>query len=193
MTTNYIEEGRKSMKTPRKSMLYPNCLPVVEGRQSYKTIQDLVLYSYIIAAEKPSTIVEFGSATGASAIYLRQFSSYTEKPARIISYDIIDTKPHEGIEFIKQDLSSEEGFDWGQGSKLVIEDSHVPGVLLKADKYLTKGDILVVEDLDLYKGKRDLFEDFLLESTNDYEDANEYLSMFGEQRDSTCDAVLRVL
>ena len=190
---DYIEEGRKSMKTPRKGMLYPNLLPVVEGRQSYKTIQDLVIYSYIIAAEKPSTIVELGSATGASAIYLKKFSDYSEKPSRVISYDIIDTETYDGIEFIKQDLSSGEGFDWGQGSKLVIEDSHVQGVLLEVDKYLTRGDILVVEDLDLLKSKRDDFEDFLLNAKNEYKDADEYLNMFGKDRDSTCDAILRVL
>mgnify|MGYP006132569393 CR=1 FL=1 len=181
------------MRTRLKDMSKPEFLPCIRGRASLKTFQDLVIYSDIIAMEHPLAIVEFGSATGASAIYLAETSKLISISASVVSYDIIDVEPYEGITFIKQDLSDQQVFDWEEGKKLVIEDSHVPGLLLEIDKYLSKGDILVVEDLDLVEGKRQLFNDFIIQSKNEYEDATEYLEIFGEHRDSTCDAILRVL
>ena len=159
----------------------------------WKTAYDLVIYWMLISELKPNTIIEYGSGTGGSAIWLADISTAMGLDINVISYDI---KPpnvtHPKVDFVGFDLEQDfaEDMQW-PGKKLVIEDAHVnvKSVLLKTDLRLKKGDYLIVEDSE---EKQPEIVDFLSSAKNTYKTDNFYLDFFG--RNTTCcvDSIFKV-
>ena len=160
----------------------------------YKTAYDLVIYWMLISELKPNTIIEYGSGSGGSAIWLADISSAMGLDIDVISYDI---KPpnvtHPKVDFVGldlvQDLSKIEGEWWGK--KLVIEDAHVnvKEVLLETDLRLKKDDYLIVEDSE---GKQSEIVDFISNAKNTYKVDNFYLDFFGRNVTCCVDSIFKV-
>jgi len=159
----------------------------------YKSVYDLVIYWMLISELKPNTIIEYGSGSGGSAIWLADISSAMGLDIDVISYDI---KPpnvtHPKVDFIALDLVQDfiEEVQW-PGKKLVIEDAHVnvKSVLLKTDLHLKMGDYLIVEDSE---GKESEIVDFLSNAKNTYKTDNFYLDFFGRNTTCCADSIFKV-
>lgn len=159
----------------------------------YKTAYDFVIYWMLISELKPNTIIEYGSGTGGSAIWLADISTAMGLDINVISYDI---KPpnvtHPKVDFIGIDLEKDfiEEKQW-PGKKLVIEDAHVniKEVLLKTDLHLKMGDYLIVEDSE---GKQSEIVDFLFNAKNTYKTDNYYLDFFGRNNTCCVDSIFKV-
>ena len=159
----------------------------------YKTAYDFVIYWMLISELKPNTIIEYGSGSGGSAIWLADISSAMGLDTDVISYDI---KPpnvtHPKVDFVGLDL--EQDFvileQW-EGKKLVIEDAHVnvKEVLLETDLRLKKGDYLIVEDSE---EKQSEIVDFLSNAKNTYKTDNFYLDFFGRNTGCCVDSIFKV-
>ena len=159
----------------------------------YKTAYDLVIYWMLISELKPNTIIEYGSGSGGSAIWLADISTAMGLDINVISYDI---KPpnvtHPKVDFIALDLVQDfiEEVQW-PGKKLVIEDAHVnvKSVLLKTELHLKMGDYLIVEDSE---GKESEIVDFLSNAKNTYKTDNFYLDFFGRNTTCCADSIFKV-
>ena len=159
----------------------------------YKTAYDFVIYWMLISELKPNTIIEYGSGTGASAIWLADISSAMGLDIDVISYDI---KPpnilHPKANFVSLDLAQDFVIlERWRGKKLVIEDAHVnvKEVLLETDLRLREGDYLIIEDSE----EKELeIVDFLSNAKNTYKVDNFYVDFFG--RNTTCcvDSIFKV-
>ena len=159
----------------------------------YKTAYDFVIYWMLISELKPNTIIEYGSGSGGSAIWLADISSAMGLDIDVISYDINPPKvTHPKVDFVGLDL--EQDFvileRWG-GKKLVIEDAHVnvKEVLLETDLRLKRGDYLIVEDSD---EKQLEIVDFISNAKNTYKTDNFYLDFFGRNTTCCADSIFKV-
>jgi len=159
----------------------------------YKTAYDFVIYWMLISELKPNTIIEYGSGSGGSAIWLADISSAMGLDINVISYDI---KPpnvtHPKVDFVELDLEQDfEIVERCGGKKLVIEDAHVnvTSVLLKTDSFLERGDYLIVED-SIVKGTE--IVDFLSNAKNTYKTDNFYLDFFGRNVGCCVDSIFKV-
>ena len=126
-----------------------------KGAALFKTVFEQSLYPMLLWELKPRTIVEIGSGTGASAVWLADQARAMDVDLRIISVD--RTPPaveRENIVFLEGDcfrieqalppqLLAALARPW-----LVIEDAHanVLNVLRYLRAFLNAGDYLVVED-----------------------------------------------
>jgi cephalosporin hydroxylase len=160
----------------------------------------LALYGRLIFAEKPATIVEIGSWTGASALWFAdQMINFGLAP-RVVS---IDTNPvlnlyAEGVAFLRGDARSlssvlDAALPDLPRPMLVSEDSdHMASTCLSVLEYfhqhLRQGEYLVVEDgivIDLgvaadYEGGPSVALDaFLRRHPNDYEIDGTYCDHYG--------------
>ncbi|HIL27054.1 MAG TPA: hypothetical protein EYG21_06690 [Nitrospinaceae bacterium] len=159
----------------------------------YKTAYDLVIYWMLISELKPKTIIEYGSGSGGSAIWLADISSAMGLDTNVISYDINPPNvTHPKVDFVGLDLEQNfEILEQWRGKKLVIEDAHVnvKEVFLETDLRLREGDYLIIEDSE---GKQSEITDFISDAKNTYKVDNFYLDFFG--RNTTCcvDSIFKV-
>ncbi len=161
----------------------------------YKTAYDFVIYWMLISELKPNTIIEYGSGTGGSAIWLADISTAMGLDINVISYDIkLPTVTHPKVQFVELDLAQDfvEELQW-PGKKLVIEDAHVnvKEVLLETDLRLNKGDYLIVEDTE-EDFKHPEIVDFLSNAKNTYKTDNYYLDFFGRNTTCCADSIFKV-
>jgi len=160
----------------------------------YKTVYDFVIYWMLIYELKPNTIIEYGSGSGGSAIWLADISTAMGLDINVISYDIkLPNAAHPKVQFVEFDLTEDFVEEvQGPGKKLVIEDAHVnvKSVLLKTDLYLKKGDYLVVEDSEGEKEPE--IVDFLSNAKNTYKTDNYYLDFFGRNTGCCVDSIFKV-
>ena len=159
----------------------------------YKTAYDFVIYWMLISELKPNTIIEYGSGSGGSAIWLADISTAMGLDINVISYDIkLPNVIHPKVQFVELDLAQDfvEELQW-PGKKLVIEDAHVnvKEVLLETDLHLKKGDYLIVEDSE---GKQSEIIDFLYNAKNTYKTDNYYLDFFGRNTSCCVDSIFKV-
>jgi cephalosporin hydroxylase len=159
----------------------------------YKTAYDFVIYWMLISELKPNTIIEYGSGSGGSAIWLADISTAMGLDINVISYDIkLPNVIHPKVQFVELDLAQDfiEEVQW-PGKKLVIEDAHVnvKEVLLETDLHLKKGDYLIVEDSE---GKQSEIIDFLYNAKNTYKTDNYYLDFFGRNTSCCVDSIFKV-
>ena len=159
----------------------------------YKTAYDFVIYWMLISELKPNTIIEYGSGSGGSAIWLADISTAMGLDINVISYDIkLPNVIHPKVQFVELDLAQDfvEELQW-PGKKLVIEDAHVnvKEVLLETDLHLKKGDYLIVEDSE---GKQSEIIDFLYNAKNTYKTDNYYLDFFGRNTGCCVDSIFKV-
>lgn len=161
-----------------------------KGMPLFKTVYDFSLYPMMLWALKPRTIIELGSGTGASAVWLADLAATFGIGSDVYSVDL--RKPeleHAHIRFIEGDCRAiDEVFDedflrnaprpW-----MLIEDAHVNvyGVLSHFHPYVEPGDYVVVEDS---AGKQDEIRRFLERQPDCYKVDTHFTDFFG--RNATC-------
>tara|TARA_B100002052_G_scaffold26476_1_gene20463 strand:- start:413 stop:1276 length:864 start_codon:yes stop_codon:yes gene_type:complete len=159
----------------------------------FKSSFDMAIYMQLISEIKPDYIVEYGSGFGESAVWLSDIASSLDLRTDIISYDIKKPKiKYKNVTFEEIDLTKQlPNFDSIKGKKLIIEDAHVnvSNVLLNTDKFLSKGDYLIVEDSG--NKVRDINE-FLLNAKNSYMVDKYYVDFFGRNSTSANDSIFAV-
>ena len=166
-----------------------------KGLSLYKTAYDLVIYSMLISELQPNIIVEYGSGSGGSAVWMSDIAIAHGLDTKVFSYDL--KKPnhkHKNIDFIECDLTHKMDFNWGKGRKMVFEDAHVNIVelLLQTDRNLESGDYLIVEDSGNHY-KQESISQFLDEAKNRYEVDQYYLDFFGKNTGSCIDSIFKVV
>ena len=160
------------------------------GMPLFKTVYDFSIYTMLLWALKPRTIIELGSGTGASAVWLADLSETFGIDSKVYSVDL--KKPelqHDAVTFIQgdclniesvmgQDLLGNADHPW-----LVIEDAHVnvDGVLRHFHPYVRQGDYVVIEDS---ASKKDDITRFLLGVPGCYAVDTYFTDFFG--RNVTC-------
>ena len=161
-----------------------------------KSVLDLSIYSMLITKLKPDVIVEIGSGTGGSAVWLADMMNVLGLKPNVYSYDI--NKPslkYPGVNFFKFDLHTLDNKkfpkhkDW-KGVKLIIEDAHVniPVVLDTIDKDLKKGDYFIIEDSS---NKQKDVKNFILKSKNKYVLDRYFLDFFGFNGTSAINSIFK--
>ena len=167
------------------------------GMPLFKTVFDVSLYSMLLWELKPRSIIEIGSGTGASALWLADLLRGMELPCEIVSLDI--KKPQlaaPGVTFIEGDCHAietalpEDRLARLPHPWLAIEDAHenVVGVVRHLDRFLQPGDYLIIEDSEMKKTElAELFSDPSFAFRVD----SRYTDFFG--RNATCapDSILK--
>jgi len=160
------------------------------GMPLFKTVYDFSIYTMLLWALKPRTIIELGSGTGASAVWLADLTETFSVDSKVYSVDL--KKPelqHDAVTFIQGDclnIASVMGEDvLGNADHpwLVIEDAHVnvDGVLRHFHPYVRQGDYVVIEDS---ASKKDDITRFLLGAPGCYAVDTYFTDFFG--RNVTC-------
>ena len=152
----------------------------------YKTAFDLTIYSMIIQEVKPDIIIELGSGSGGSAVWLADTAAALGLDTHVYSYDI--NKPlvdHKKVTFIEHDLNeiNKENqlpcWEHFKGKKIIIEDAHVnlKNILHLFDTILKKDDYLIIEDS--VKSKKAVISNFMNEKESKYKLDQFFLDFFG--------------
>jgi len=160
------------------------------GMALFKTAFDFALYPMMLWEIKPRSILELGSGTGASAVWLSDVLSTFGVPGRVVSVDLI--KPPidcPGVQFISGDCNNIETvlpMDLLKGLPhpwVVIEDAHVNtgGVLRHFRPLLRPGDYVIVEDSE---NKISTLNQFANEVGSEFMVDTRYTDFFG--RNATC-------
>jgi cephalosporin hydroxylase len=160
------------------------------GLPLFKTVYDFALYPMLVHELRPRTVIELGSGTGASALWLADVLVMQGTGAQVHSLDV--TPPdvtHERVRFIQGDCRAIEAalppaslaglaHPW-----LVIEDAHVNvhGVLAYLHEHAAGGDYVIVEDS---AGKQEELAQFLSARPGCYRVDTRYTDFFG--RNATC-------
>ena len=151
----------------------------------YKTAFDLTIYSMILQEVKPDVIIELGSGSGGSAIWLADTAIALGLDTHVYSFDI--NKPlinHDKVTFIEHDLSKINKqnkppcWELFTGKKIIIEDAHVnlKDILYLFDTILKKDDYLIIEDSE---EKQDIISHFSTEKEPKYKLDQFFIDFFG--------------
>ena len=161
-----------------------------KGMPLFKTVYDFSLYPMMLWAIRPHTIVELGSGSGASAIWLADLTTMFGFESHVRSVDLrVPAVRHERVSFVEGDCEAiQTVFDAGfletaTHPWMLIEDAHVNvyGVLRHFHPYLEPGDYVVIEDS---AGKEEEIGHFLQREPNCYKVDTYYTDFFG--RNATC-------
>jgi len=149
---------------------------------------DLMIYQEIIFESKPDTIIECGTASGGSALFLASICDLHGN-GKIITIDIDDVKgrpKHKRINYVigsstsKETVGCIEKFIDDKDKVMVILDSdhrknHVIKELRIYSRYVSKGYYLIVEDSNINghpvlkvfgPGPMEAIDEFLVENAN---------------------------
>jgi cephalosporin hydroxylase len=160
------------------------------GLPLFKTAFDFAIYPQLLQDLRPRTILEIGSGSGASALWLADLARTFELDAVVHSVDIRPAAAeHPGVRFYRGDcrlpetLFPAEVLAQAPRPWLVIEDAHqnVTGVLAYLHDRLRPGDYLVVEDSDVKRLELALFD---AAHPAQYRVDTHYTDFFG--RNATC-------
>lgn len=160
------------------------------GLPLFKTAFDFAIYPQLLQELRPRTVLEIGSGSGASALWLADLARIFELDAAVHSVDIRPAAAeHPHVRFYRGDCRMPEtlfpGEVLAQAPRpwLVIEDAHqnVTGVLAWLHDRLAPGDYLVVEDSDV---KRPELAAFDAAHPGRYKVDTRYTDFFG--RNATC-------
>jgi cephalosporin hydroxylase len=167
------------------------------GLPLFKTAWDFALYPMLLSELRPRTIIELGSGTGASAVWLADVSAMLDVPCEIYSVDLEPPSvTRNGVHFIAGDcgaitaaLPDEQLRRWPH-PWLVLEDAHenVVGVLKHLHPHLAPGDYVIVEDS---RGKTQELHRFLTRTPDCYLVDTRYTDFFGRNVTSAADSILR--
>lgn len=133
-----------------------------QGMPLFKTAYDFSLYPMILWSLRPRTIIELGSGSGASAVWMAETAATFELGATVHSVDIrLPDVSHDAVRFVRGDCEAiRDVFDAAflRGAPrpwMVVEDAHVnvAGVLEFFDSWLAEGDYLIVEDSAAKQGE----------------------------------------
>lgn len=168
-----------------------------KGMPLFKTAFDASIYAMLVAELRPATVIELGSGTGSSAVWLADLLHLHGVQGHIYSLDI--QRPSlrcDSVTFLEGDVAeldrilamaqiSAAPHPW-----LVIEDAHahVAEVLRCLDRELQASDYLVIEDSDI---KRHELDRFLAERSAAYRVDTRYTDFFGHNATCAADSILR--
>lgn len=160
------------------------------GMPLFKTAFDMSIYAMLVWEQKPRTVIELGSGSGASALWLADLLAVSGIDGHVYSLDVQPPeieRPH--VTFVAGDCRRIEAAfpatsmaGWPR-PWLVIEDAHVNvgGVLEFFHTRLQPDDYLIVED-SLQKRKE--ISAFASNHPGSYEVDTRYTDFFG--RNATC-------
>lgn len=160
------------------------------GQPLFKTAFDFAVYSMLMWDLRPRTVLEIGSGSGASALWLADLQSLAAAGGHVYSLDLhTPSATHPGVSFLSGDcrriaealparLLDDLPHPW-----LVIEDAHVnvAGVLTHLHGFIVAGDYMVVEDSAEKQGE---ITAFLSAAPGAYKVDTRYTDFFG--RNATC-------
>ena len=161
-----------------------------KGMPLFKTVYDFSLYTMILWSLRPASIIELGSGTGASAIWLADVARMFGIRIHVYSVDLKRPQlQNDNVTFIEGDcrvieqvfpehVLRDAAHPW-----IVIEDAHVnvSGVLGYFHQHLAQGDYCVVEDS---QPKQVEIGRFLAQYPGCYKVDTYYTDFFG--RNATC-------
>ncbi|WP_413314461.1 MULTISPECIES: CmcI family methyltransferase [unclassified Prochlorococcus] len=166
----------------------------------FKSSNDLIVYWMLFNEIKPDLIVEVGSGSGGSAIWMSDICKALELRTEIYSYDI--NKPeieYQNVTFIEFDLTKLNCQNtrlpmidnFKNKRKIVIEDAHVniTNVLKELDSCLGYGDYLVIEDSGI---KQDELMEFVKSMREKYRVDQFYLDFFGVNTGCCIDSIFKI-
>ena len=193
---SYSSRVKDISKSTSINLLHPGGLPFLSSQgvhslikwketPMYKTAFDLVIYSMLLQEIKPDIIIELGSGSGGSAIWLADTASMLGFDTHVYSFDI--NKPsikHDNVTFIEQDLekinlqNKPTHWEFFNKKKIIIEDAHVnlQELLNLFDTILRKDDYLIIEDS---VQKQDIISHFSIEKEPKYKLDQFFLDFFG--------------
>ena len=193
---SYSSRVKDISKSTSINLLHPDGLPFLSSQgvhslikwketPMYKTAFDLVIYSMLLQEIKPDIIIELGSGSGGSAIWLADTASMLGFDTHVYSFDI--NKPsieHDNVTFIEQDLekinlqNKPTHWEFFNKKKIIIEDAHVnlQELLNLFDTILRKDDYLIIEDS---VQKQDIISHFSIEKEPKYKLDQFFLDFFG--------------
>jgi cephalosporin hydroxylase len=160
------------------------------GMPLFKTAFDMSIYTMLLWDLRPRTVVELGSGSGSSAVWLADLMGTYGIDGQVLSLDLKPPRVrHDRVRFLAGDCARiEAAFPADLLSPLprpwlLIEDAHVnvQGVLAFFHPWLRPGDYLIVEDS---LSKRQDIGRFVDEFPNLYEVDTRYTDFFG--RNVTC-------
>jgi cephalosporin hydroxylase len=161
-----------------------------KGMPLFKTAFDFALYPLLLWEVRPRTLIELGSGTGASAVWLADLLDTFEIACPVYSMDLTAPPIKDSrIQFLEGDSRTiERVFDesrlgTAERPLLLIEDAHVnvDGVLRHFHTWTRPGDYVIVEDSP---GKQEAIARFLNEVPGRYKVDTRYTDFFG--RNATC-------
>lgn len=165
------------------------------GHPLFKTVFDGTIYPMLVCEVRPRSIIELGSGSGGSAVWLADIANSVSLNPKIISIDKkqVDLQDkritfRQGDIFHIESIVSPCELDSLEHPWLVIEDAHVNvgGILAYFDPVFRKGDYLIVEDS---LTKRDELVSFLSSTDNEYVLDTKYIDMFGENTTCAVDSI----
>lgn len=167
------------------------------GLPLFKTAWDFALLPMLLSELRPRTIIELGSGTGASALWLADVMAMLTHPCDIYSVDLEPPAlTRDRVQFVAGDCGAiaealpERQLQQWPHPWLVIEDAHenVVGVLRHLHPHLQSGDYVIVEDS---RGKRQEIRRFLTQTPGRYRVDTRYTDFFGRNVTSAADAIFR--
>lgn len=170
-------------------------MPQWKGLPMFKSAFDLMIYQQLLADLRPSHIVEIGSGSGASALWLRDLANAIYGEVQIVSGDITPPSLSEpSIEFMRCDCRVADGLSGVLtkidrcGPVLVIEDAHegMPHVIEQLHAWLKAGDYLILEDSQT---KQAAIAASPLATTRDFSVDSHYVDLFGTNVTSCVDSI----
>ena len=184
-TSELIPTDKLRQQLPFLSSQGTHSLIKWKEKPLYKTAFDLVIYSMILQEVKPDVIIELGSGSGGSAIWLADTASMLGLDTHVYSFDI--NKPtikHDKVTFIEQDLTKinlenrPAYWELFNGKKIIIEDAHVnlKEILNLFDTIIKKDDYLIIEDST---EKQNIISNFSIEKEPKYKLDQFFLDFFG--------------
>ncbi len=201
-----IRRIEKPGQKPRRSEIDPHDMTLSQGAWDslrwrgmplFKTVYDFAIYPMLIWELQPKTIIELGSGSGASALWMADLLQAFGLKGKVVSIDI--KKPevtHPRVRFLRGDCERIAevlpvmemiglGHPW-----LVVEDAHVNvlGVLRHLHPQLRHGDYLVVEDSSI---KSQALTRFFAETPGAYKIDTRYTDFFGQNATASFDSIFR--
>lgn len=166
------------------------------GLPLFKSVFDFALYPMLLWEVRPATVIELGSGTGASAVWLGDLLRMFGIDGHVYSVDL-DTPDvqAENVSFIGGDcrrierIFTPEALSQLPHPWVVIEDVHVNtlGVLLHFAASVCPGDLLIVEDSCAKWADLERFE---RETGGMFKVDTRYTDFFGRNMTSSADAIL---
>ncbi|WP_158711010.1 CmcI family methyltransferase [Streptomyces albus] len=166
------------------------------GLPLVKSVYDAAIIPMLISELRPASIVELGSGSGASAVWMADVAASAGLAPAILSVDRNPVAVRDArVTFRRGDLTEietvlgREELSALEHPWLVVEDAHVNvrGVLAHFDAVVRPGDYLVIEDSIVKRA--DLLA-FLESADGRYALDRRYTDAFGENVTSAVDSVL---
>jgi cephalosporin hydroxylase len=160
------------------------------GLPLVKSVYDFALIPLILSELKPRTIIEIGSGSGASALWMSDLLKINGVVGQVFS---IDTRKieheHEGITFLQG--NAEQISDWfpddlltqAEHPWLIIDDAHTTfySVMSILDKMTRPGDYVILEDS---QNQQKALAKFLMQRNHAYLVDTYYVDFFGRNATS---------